>query len=167
MWKALLGWKSSRLEGCKSCLTLCDPMDCNTPGFPVLYSLWKFAQTHVHWIRDAIQPSHSLSSPSTPAYNLSQHQGLTMRQFFASGGQSIRASTSASVLPMNIQDWFPLGFTGLNSLQSKRLSRVFSNTTFQKHQFFSTQLSLWSNSHIHTWPLEKPQLWLDRLLLLN
>ena len=60
MWKALLGWKSSRLEGCKSCLTLCDPMDCNTPGFPVLYSLWKFAQTLVHWIRDAIQPSHPL-----------------------------------------------------------------------------------------------------------
>ena len=75
-------------------------------------------------------------------------------QFSASGGQSIRAS--ASVLPMNIQDWFPLGLTGLISLQSKGLSRVFSNTTVQKHQFFSAQLSLWSNSHIHTWPLEKP-----------
>ena len=74
-------------------------------------------------------------------------------QFFASGGQSIRAS--ASVLPMNIQDWFPLRLTGLTSLQSKGLSRVFSNTTVQKHQFFSTQLSLWSNSHIHTWLLEK------------
>ena len=79
-----------------------------------------------------------------------------MSQFFASGGQSIGASPSASVLPMNIQDWFPLGWTGWISLQSKGLSRVFSNTTVQKHQFFGTQLSLWSNSHIHTWLLEKP-----------
>ena len=74
----------------------------------------------------------------------------------ASSGQSIAVSASASVLPMNTQDWFPLGWTGLMSLQSKRLSRVLSNTTDQKHQFFSTQLSLWSNSHIHTWLLEKP-----------
>ena len=74
----------------------------------------------------------------------------------ASGGQSIRTSASASVLPMNIQDWLLLGLTGWNSLQSKGLSRVFSNTTVQKHQFFGTQLSLWSNSHIHTWLLEKP-----------
>ena len=81
---------------------------------------------------------------------------LPMSQFFASGGQSIGAYASSSVLPMNIQDWFPLGLTGLISLQSKGLSRVFFNTTVQKHQFFSTQLSLWSNSHIHTWLLEKP-----------
>ena len=79
-----------------------------------------------------------------------------MSQFFTSGGQSIGVSASASVLSMNIQDWFPLGLTGLISLQSQGLSRVFSNTTVQKHQFFSTQLSLWSNSHIHTRPLEKP-----------
>ena len=78
-----------------------------------------------------------------------------MSQFFASGGQSIGVSASASVLPMNIQDWFPLGLTGWISLQSKGLSRVFSNTTVQKHQFFSVQLSIWSNCHIHTWPLEK------------
>ena len=77
-------------------------------------------------------------------------------QFFASNGQSMGASTSSSVFPMNIQDWFPLGLTGLISLQSKGLPRVFSNTTVQKHQFFGTQLSLWSNSHIHTWLLEKP-----------
>ena len=77
-----------------------------------------------------------------------------MSQLFASGGQSIGASES--VLLMNIQGWFPLWLTGLTSLQSKRLSRVFSNTTVQKHQFFCTQLSLWSNSHIHTWLLEKP-----------
>ena len=79
-----------------------------------------------------------------------------MSWLFASGGQSIGASASALVLPMNIQDWFPFGLTGLISLQSKRLSRVFSNTAVQKHQFFGALLSLWSNSHIHTWLLEKP-----------
>ena len=78
-----------------------------------------------------------------------------MSQFFASGGQSIRVSTSAPVLTMNIQDWFPLGWTGWISLQSQGLSRVFSNTTVQKHQFIGAQLSLQSNSHIHTWLLEK------------
>ena len=78
-----------------------------------------------------------------------------MSQFFASGGQSIGVSASASVLSMNILDWFPLGWTGWISLQSKRLSRIFSNTTVQKHQFFGTQLSSQSNSHIHTWLLEK------------
>ena len=88
-----------------------------------------------------------------------------MSWLFASGGQSIRASASASVLPMNIQDWFPLELTGLISLLSKGLPRVFSNTTVQKHQFFGAQLSLWFNSHIHTWLLEKPQLWLDGPLL--
>ena len=77
-------------------------------------------------------------------------------QFFTSGGQSIGVSASASVLQMNIQDWFPLGLTGWISLPSKGLSRVFSNTTVQKHQFFHAHLSLWSNSHIHTWLLEKP-----------
>ena len=78
-----------------------------------------------------------------------------------SHNQSIGVSGSASVLPVNIQDWFPLGLTGCISLQSKTLSRVFSNTTVQKHQFFGAQLSLWSNSHIHTWLLEKSELWLD------
>ena len=77
-------------------------------------------------------------------------------QLFASGGQSIGVSASTSVLPMNTQDWSPLGWTGWISLPSKGLSRVFSNTTVQKHQFFSAQLSSQSNSHIHTWPLEKP-----------
>ena len=79
-----------------------------------------------------------------------------MSKFFASGGQSIGVSASTSVLPMNTQDWSPLGWTGWISLQSKGLSRVFSNTTVQKHQFLGIQLSLWSNSHIHTWLLEKP-----------
>ena len=82
-----------------------------------------------------------------------------MSWLFALGDQSIGNSASASALPMNIQGWFPLGFTGLISLQSKGLSRVFSSTTIQKHQFFGTQPSLWSNSHILTWLLEKPQLW--------
>ena len=79
-----------------------------------------------------------------------------MSQLFASGGQSIGAPASSSVLPMNIQDWFPLGLPGWISLQSMGLSRVFSNTTVQKHQFFSAQVSSQSNSHIHTWLLEKP-----------
>ena len=79
-----------------------------------------------------------------------------MSQLFTSGGQNIGVSASTTVLPMNTQNWFPLGWTGWISLQSKGLSRVFSNTTVQKHQFFSTQVSFWSNSHIHTWLLEKP-----------
>ena len=81
---------------------------------------------------------------------------FSMSKFFTSSGQSIGVSDSASVLPMNIQDWFPLGWTSWISLQSNGLSRVFSNTTVQKHQFFGTQLFSQSNSHIHTWPQEKP-----------
>ena len=142
-------------SGAQSCPTLCDPMDCSTPGFSVHRQLLELTQTSVHWVSDAIWPSHPSSSPSPPAFNLSQQQGL-LSQFFSSGGQSIGASASASALPMNIQDWFPLGWTGWISLQSKGLSRVFSNTTVQKHQFFGPQLSLWSNSHIHAWLLEKP-----------
>ena len=83
-------------------------------------------------------------------------ESFPMSQFFTWGGQSIRVSVAASVLPMNIQDWSPLEWTGWISLQSKGLSRVFSNTTVQKHQFFSAQLTSQSTSHIHTWPLEKP-----------
>ena len=84
-----------------------------------------------------------------------------MSSIFGLGGQSIAASASASVFPRNIQGWFPLGLTGLISLLSKGLSRVSSSTTIWKHQFFSSQLSLWFNSHIHAWLLEKPWLWLD------
>ena len=135
---------------------LCDPMDCSTPGFPVHHQLPEPAQTHVHQISDAIQPSHPRSSLSPPDFKLSQHQGLFNCLFFASGGQSIGVSASTSVLPMNIWDWFPLGWTGWISLQSKGLSRVFSNTTVQKYQFFSTQLTLQSTSHIHIWLPEKP-----------
>ena len=127
----------------QSCATLCDPMDYNMSGFPVHHQLPELAQTPVHWVGDAIQSSHPLLSPSPPSFNLSQQGGsFPVSQFFASGGQSIGVSASSSILPMNIQDWFPLEFTGLVSLQSKGLSRVFSNTTVQKHQFFGAQLFL-------------------------
>ena len=103
----------------------------------------------------------SSCSQSFPAWG-----SFPMSQLFSSGGQSIGVSASTSVLPMITQHWSPLGWTGWISLKSKGLSRVFSTTTIQKHQFFGTQLSLQSNSHIHTWLLEKTQLWLDGPLLL-
>ena len=138
-----------------SCPTICDPMNFSTPGLHVHHQLPEFTQIHVHQVGDAIQPSHPLSSPSPPAPNPSQHQGLFQ---WASSSHEVAkglVSALASVLPMNIQDWFPLGWPGL-ILSSKKLSRVFSNTTVQKHRLFSAQLSSQSNSHIHTWPLEKP-----------
>ena len=141
---------------------ICDSVDCSVPGFPVFHYLPEFAQTCVHWVSDAIQPSHPLLPPSVPALNLSQHQGLSQCVVFTSGGQSIGASASTSVLPMNIQGWFPLRLTGL-ILLSKGFSRVFS--TIQKHQFFGAQPSIWSNSDICTWLLEKPWLWLYGPLL--
>ena len=98
---------------------------------------------------NAILPNH-LPPPQQSPKDYSIHLCLFCCQFFTSGGQSIGASALPSVLPMNIQDWFPLELSGLNSLLSKRLSRLFSNTTVQKHQFFGGQFSLWSNSHIHT-----------------
>ena len=102
----------------------------------------------------------TISSPVIPFPSCLQSfpvpGSFLMSQFFASGGQSTAVSASPSGFPMNIPDWFPLGWTDLISLQSKGLSRVFSNTTVKKHQFFDAQLSLWSNSHIHTWLLEKP-----------
>ena len=134
----------------QSCLTLCGPMDSSMPGFPVHYQLLELTQTHVHWVSDVIQSSCPPLSPYPPTLNLSQNQGFSMSRLFISSIQSIGVLASASALPMNIQDWFPLGLTDLISLQSKGLSRVFSNITVQKHQFFGTQPSLWSNSHIHT-----------------
>ena len=148
-------WLTS-VESLRHCPTPCNPMDCSTPGFPVHHQLPEFTQTHVHQVGDAIQPSHPLSSPS-PTFNASQHKGLF--QWASSSHQVVKVfgvSASASVLPMNIQDWFPLGWTGWISLQSKGLSKVLSNTTVKKHEFFGAQLSSQSNSHIHTWPLEKP-----------
>ena len=122
------------------CPTLCDPMNCSTPGLPVHHQLPEFTQTHVHRVRDAIQPSHPLSSPSPTAPNPFQHQSFPMSQLFAWGGQSIGVSALPSVLPKNTQGWSPSEWTGWISLQFKGLSRVFSNTTVQKHQFFCAQL---------------------------
>ena len=134
----------------QSCPTLCNPMNRSTPGLPVHHQLPEFTQTHVHRVGDAIQLSHSLLSPSPPAPNPSQSQSYPMSQLFAWGGQSIGVSALASVLPKNTQGWSPLEWTGWISLQSKGLSRVFSNTTVQKHQFFGAQLSSQSNSHRRT-----------------
>ena len=110
-----------------SCVPLCDPIDCSTPGFLVLHCLSQFAHTHVHWLSDAIQPSHPLSSPSPPALSLSQYQCLF--QWVGSSqsdGQSIGTSASASALPVNIQGWFLLGLINLLAVQSSLvlLSRV-------------------------------------------
>ena len=119
----------------KLCPILCDRMDCSPPAFPVLHFLLEFAQTHVHWVSDAISSSAAASSSCPQSCPTSW--SFPLSRLFASGGQSIGAS--ASVLPMNIHGWFPLGLTSLISLLSKGLSRVFSSTTFWKHQFFSTQ----------------------------
>jgi len=109
------------------------PHELQHARLPVLHYLPEFAQTHFHWISDAIQPSHLLSSFSLPAFNLYQHHGLfPMSRLFAPGGQTIRASASTSVLPMTVQGWFSLGLTGLISLLSKGLSRVFFSTTVWK-----------------------------------
>ena len=125
-------------------------------GSSVLHYLPEFAQTHVHWVGDYIQ-SFPLSPSFPPLINVSQHHGLF--QWVSSSHQVAKVvefQLQASILPMNIQNWFPLGLTGLISLLSRGLSRVFSSTTIQKHQFFGTQPSLWSNSHICTWLLAKP-----------
>ena len=115
----------------------------STPGPPVHHQLPEFTQTRVHQVGDAIQPSHPLSSPSPPAFNLSQHQGsFPMSQFFASRGQNIGVSASTSVLPMNTQDWPPLGWTGWNSLQSEGLQHHSSKASIlQCSALFIVQLS--------------------------
>ena len=139
----------------QSCPTLCDPMDCSTPDFPYPSPYPRICSNLCplsRWCHPII--SSSVVPFSSGLQSFPTSTSFLMSQLFTSGGQSF--GTSALVLLLNIQGWFPLGLTGLISLQSKGLSRVFSNTTVQKHQFFSTQLSLWSNSHIHTWLLEKP-----------
>ena len=148
----------------QSYLTLCNPVDCRTPGFPVHHQLLELTQIDVHtvemlhsicqWIgkfifdhrarKDrfsfhSIQPSHPLFFPFSSCPQAFPASGFfPMNRFFTSGGQSIGVSASTSVLPVNIQVWFPLGLTGWISLQSKGLSRIFSNTMVQKHRFFST-----------------------------
>ena len=139
----------------QSCLTLCDPMNCSMPGLPVHHQLPEFTQTHIHWVGDAIQPSHPLFSPSPPAPN----------------SPSIRVFSNESTLRMRWPEYWSFSFSIISSkvhpgpisfrmdsldlLAGQGLSRVFSNTRVQKHQFFHAQLSSQSNSHIHTWLLEK------------
>ena len=134
----------------QSCPTLCDHMNCSMPGFPVHHQLPGLTQTHVHWVGDAIQPSHPLSSPSLPALNLSQDQGLSNELALHIRWPKYQ-SFSYSISPSNeYSGLLSLGLTVSISLQSNGFLEVFSNTTFQKHQFSRNQPSLWSNSHIHT-----------------
>ena len=121
-------------------------MGCSKPGLPVHPQLPEFTQNHVHWVGDAIQPPYPLSSPSPPALNLSKQQGLFKWVSSSDQVANIGVSASASVLPMNIEDW-SLGWTGWISLQSKGLSRVFSNTTVQKNQFFCSAFFIVQLSH--------------------
>ena len=190
----------------QSCPNLCNPMDCSTLGFPVLYYLlgngnplqcsclenprggrawwavvYGVSQSRT-WLKQLsssrvcsnscplswwcyLTISSSVAPFSSCPQSLPTSGSFPVSQLFNSSGQSIGASASASILPTNIQDWFPLELTGLISLQFKGLPRVFSNTTIQKHQFFGSQPSLWSNSHTCTWLLEKPQLSLCGSLL--
>ena len=137
---------------CKSCPPSCDPIDCSTPVFPLPHHIAEFAWVPVHWISDAVQPSHLLCLPLVFSSSRVFSSELAVG---ASGCQSVGASASASGLPVSIQGWFPLGLTGLIPMLSKWLSRVFTRTTIRKHQFFGSQPSSWSNSHICTWLLEK------------
>ena len=146
----------------QSCPTLWDPMGCSMPGFSVHHQLLELAQIHVHQVGDAIQPSHPWSSPFSPVFNLSQHQGL-----FHESVLHIRWpkywSFNFSISPSN--EYSGLISFRMNWLDLLAVSRVFSNTIVQKHQLFGALLSLWSNSHIHTWLWVKPLLWLDGHLL--
>ena len=160
MWKFCIMWSEVTCPPsvqfssvAQSCPTLCDPMNRSTPGLPVHHHLPEFTQTHVR--HPAI--SSSVVSFSSCPQSFPASESFPMSQLFSWGGQSIGVSALVSISPSKQHpglisfrmDW-------LISLQSKGLSRVFSNTTVQRHQFFSAQLSSQSNSHIHTWPLEKP-----------
>ena len=112
------------------------PMHCSMPGFPVLHYLPEFAQIYVHWVDEAINLTSSVAPFSSCLLSFPGSGSFPVSQLLA-GGRSIRSPASASVLPMNILGWFPLGLTSLICLQSKGLSRVFSNTTVQRHQFFA------------------------------
>ena len=149
----VLDWTVQFSSVAQSCPTLYHPMNHSTPGLPVHRQLPEFTQTHVRWVSNAIQPSSSVVPFSCCLQSFPASRSSQMSQFFQSGGQSIWVSASASILPMNIQDRFPFRWTDWISLQSKGLSRVFSNTTVQKHQFFGAQPSLWSNFDIHAWLL--------------
>ena len=154
------------------CMTLCNPRDSSMPGILHYPLVWSFT---IFWSLLKLMSSESVmlstisssvipfsfcfqSFPASGSFPMSQC-------CIISGSQNIGAPAPASIFPMNIQGWFSLGLPGWSSLQAKGLARVFSNTMGQKHKFFSTQASLWSNSHIHTWLVEKPELGLDRPLL--
>ena len=179
-WKGYMGWLLDRLfwacsfygfqlysvqfssvqfsSVAQSCPTLCDPMNRSTPGLPVHHHLPEFTQTHVHpsspWCHPAI--SSSVVPFSSCPQSLPASESFPMSQLFTWGVQSTGASALASFLPKKSQGWSPSEWTDWISLQSKWLSRVISNTTVQKHQFFGAQPSSQSNSHIHTWPQEEP-----------
>ena len=121
----------------QSCPTHWDPVDCSTPAFPVLHCLLEFAQTHVHWINDAIQPSHPVIPFSSCLQTFPASGSFPMSRLFEWGGQSTGVSALASFLPKKSQGWSPSEWTGWISLLSKGFSRVFSSSTVQKHQFFS------------------------------
>ena len=131
-----------------------EPQHARTPCQSPTHGVYSNSCPSSRWCHPTISSSVVPFSSCLPSYPASG--SFPMSQFFASGGQSTGVSASISVLSMNTQDWYPLGWTGWISLQPKGLSRVFSNTTVQKHQFFCTQPSSQSNSHIHTWPQEKP-----------
>ena len=158
--QAWLLWEySDPCSVAKSCLTLCNPMDCNMPGFPVLQCLSEFSQTYVHWVSDAIQPLILI------------HPLLLLPSIFhsirvfskPSGGQNIGASASASVLPVNIQGWSPLDWFNLLAVQGTLKGHLQHHSSKASILWYSAFLQ--SNSHIDTWPLEKPYLWLDGPLL--
>ena len=152
----------------QSCPTLCNPMNHSTPGLPDHYQLPEFTEIPCplsRWCHPAI--SSSVIPFSSCPQSLPASESFPMSQFFAWGGQSTGVLPLASFLPKKSQGWSPSECIGWISLQSKGLSKVFSNTTVQNHQFFSSQPSSQSNSHIHTWLLEKPYPWLDRPLLAN
>ena len=133
----------------QSCLTVCDPVDCSMPGFPVLHHLPELAHTHAHWVSEAIQSYCRLLSPSSPAFNLSQHQVFSSEsalciswpKFWNCSFRISHFNEYSGLISFRI-DWLDL-------LAIQGLSRVFYNTTVQKHQFFNAQLSLYPNSHIH------------------
>ena len=144
-----------RCSGPKLCPTLCDLMDCITPGSLSSTIFWSFKFMSI----DSVMLSNLLILCCPFSFYLQSFpaaRSFPMNQLFSSSGQSLGASASSSVFPMNIQGWFLLWLTGLISLLSNGHSRVFSSTTIKKLQFLGTQPSLWSNSHIHTWLLEKP-----------
>ena len=147
----------------ESCPILCDPMNCSTagyrlPSFPVHHYLPEFPQTHIHWVLSQwCHPTISSSvAPLPPALNFPQHQGLFQGVSSSYQVAKVWSLSSSISLSNEYSGWFPLGWRGLFSLQSKGLARVFSSTTVRKCQFFGTQPSLWYMFHIHTWLLEKP-----------